>query len=119
MAGIKYYPSRKQDKAQVVKSATANVSLALNDSGSLYYCNSASPTDITISLTEANSLSFPIGAQIDFVRSGNGNVIFASAPSNTSIQSSNSATKIRLQWGACSLIKATSNTWILVGDITT
>jgi hypothetical protein len=119
MSGINYYPSRNQPKAQVVKSATANVSLIPSDSGVLYSCNSTSPTNITVSLTEANSVAFPIGAQIDFIRLGNGDVSFASAPANTTIQSANSATKVRLQWGACSLVKTTSNTWILIGDITT
>lgn len=117
MSGISYYPSRNQPRAQSVKTATANISLLSPDSGSLYYCNSSS--DITISITEANSLQFPVGSQIDFIRANSGNVSFASAPSNTFIQSANSATKIRLQWGACSLIKTTSNTWVLVGDITT
>ena len=117
MTGIKYYPSRKQDKAQVVKSATANVSLALNDSGSLYYSNTAS--DITISITEANSLSFPIGAQIDFIRGNSGNVTINTTIANATVSSANSANKIRLQWGACSLIKTQSNAWIIIGDITT
>lgn len=118
MSGINYYPSRNQPKAQAVKNATSNVALTLADLGALYYCNSTSPTDITVSITEANSLNFPVGSQIDFIRSGTGNVSFAAAPANTSIQASNSATKIRLQWGACSLIKTTSNTWVLIGDIT-
>ena len=78
-----------------------------------------SGTEIVISLTEANSLQFPVGSKIDFVRANTGNVTFASAPANTFIQSANSATKIRLQWAACTLIKTTSNTWVLVGDITT
>lgn len=116
MSGINYYPSRTQSKSQEVKTATANVALALSDNASLYYCNAS--TDITISITEANSLTFPVGSQIDFIRANTGNVSFAAAPANTSIQASNSATKIRLQWGACSLIKTTSNTWVLIGDIT-
>lgn len=117
MSGISYYPSRNQQKTQRVRSVTSNVSLSLNDADSLYYCNSS--TEIVISLTEANSLQFPVGSKIDFVRANTGNVTFASAPANTFIQSANSATKIRLQWAACTLIKTTSNTWVLVGDITT
>jgi len=116
MSGINYYPSRNQQKTQRVVTTAANVSLSLNDADSMYYCTNN--TGIFISLTEANSLQFPVGSKIDFVRA-NSDVTFSSAPANTSIQSANSATKIRLQWAACTLIKTTSNTWVLVGDITT
>ena len=118
MSGINYYPSRNQQKTQRVVTTTANVSLSLKDADSLYYCTNNGATGIFISLTEANSLQFPIGSKIDFVRA-NGDVTFSSAPANTSIQSANSATKIRLASAACTLIKTTSNTWVLVGDITT
>jgi len=117
MSGINYYPLRGQDKAQRVINATANIAIASNESSSIYYCNNSTALYITIPIAVSNAL--PIGSQFDFIRA-NSNVIFNTAPGGLTITSSSGATpQIRVALGACSLIKVTSNTWVVVGDITT
>lgn len=118
MSGISYYPSRTQNKNQRVISANANIALTASTTGSLYYCENGS--DISISITLAISNSIPIGAQYDFVRSTSSNVSFATAPVGLNIQSASGATpRIRVQFGACSFVKVKSDTWVVIGDITT
>lgn len=118
MSGINFYPLRSQDKNQRVISANSNISLSADTVSSVYYCENAS--DITISITLAVSNSIPVGSQYDFVRSTNSNVSFDTAPVGLNIQSTSGTTpKIRLQWGACSFVKTTSNTWVVIGDIST
>lgn len=118
MSGINFYPLRSQDKNQRVISSNSNISLTSDTVSSLYYCENAA--DLTISITLAVSDSIPVGSQYDFVRTTNSNVSFNSAPVGLTIESSSGATpKIRVRWGACSFVKTTSNTWVVIGDITT
>lgn len=113
---INKFPNGYSLKTQRLTTSTANISITSNDNGLLYYCDNS--TDIVISLSESESLKMPVGAQIDFIRA-NANVTFNAAPANTTISSANSATKLRLQWSACSFIKVTANKWVIIGDITT
>ena len=117
MSGISYYPLRSFDKSQKVISATSNVTLSASDSSSVYYCSNSS--DIVITFTSAISNAMAIGTQIDFVRA-NANVTFNAAPSGITINSSSGGTpKIRVQWGACTLLKVTDTGWVVIGDIAT
>lgn len=116
MSGINYYPLRSLDKNQRVISVTSDITLSASDSSAVYYCNNSS--NIVITFTSATSNSMAIGSQIDFVRA-NENVTFNTAPSGITINSSSGGTpKVRVQWGACSLLKVTDTGWVVIGDIT-
>lgn len=115
MAGIRYYPSRKQDKTQRVISAAANIALTASNVGSFYYCINGSDLYITLSTTE--DAKIPVGSQFDFAMMNN-NVIFSAASTPISYFSSVGPTpKIRIQNAACSFIKVADQEWIIVGDI--
>lgn len=117
MTGMNYYPSRSLDKAQKVISTTGDITLSAIDSSAVYYCNNSS--NIVITFTSATSNSMSIGSQFDFVRA-NANVTFNTAPSGITINSSSGGTpKIRVQWGACTLLKVTDTGWVVIGDIAT
>ena len=117
MSGISYYPLRTIDKNQKVISATTDITLSATDSSGIYYCNNSS--NIVITFSSATSNSMAIGSQIDFVRA-NANVTFNAAPSGITINSSSGGTpKIRVQWGACTLLKVTDTGWVVIGDIAT
>jgi hypothetical protein len=115
MAGIKYYPSRKQDKNQRVIQTDANIAVTASNIGSLYYCYSGSTQYITLS--EAENSKIPIGAQVDFLRL-NADVQFSAASGSILYESSAGATpKIRVNKAACSFVKIDSTEWAIIGDI--
>jgi len=77
--------------------------------------NVASANNLTVPLN--SSIAFPTGTQIHIVQTGAGQTTVVAASGVTV----NSATtlKIRAQWGAATLIKRDTNTWVLVGDLAT
>jgi hypothetical protein len=117
MTGINYYPFRVQDKTQRIITASSNIAIESGDVSSAYYCTNSSA--ISISITGAISNTLPVGSQFDFVRA-NSNVAFSAAPSGvTIISTSGSTPQIRVAGGACTFLKITSNSWVVIGDITT
>ena len=117
MSGINYYPLRSLDKNQRVITASSNIALTAGDISSSFYCTNSSA--IYISITGDISNSLPVGSQFDFIRS-NSNVAFSAAPGGVTITSASGTTpQIRVQWGACTLLKTTSNSWVVIGDIAT
>jgi len=117
MTGINYYPLRVQDKTQRIITASSNIAIASSDASSAYYCTNSSAIYITITADVSNSL--PVGSQFDFVRS-NSNVAFSAAPGGITITSTSGSTpQIRVAGGACTFLKTTSNTWVVIGDIAT
>jgi hypothetical protein len=117
MTGINYYPLRVQDKTQRIITASSNIAIESGDVSSAYYCTNSSA--IYISITGAISNALPVGSQFDFIRA-NSNVAFSAAPGGVTITSASGATpQIRVTGGACTFLKTTSNTWVVIGDITT
>ena len=72
---------------------------------------------ITLTVPPNSSVAFPVGANITIVQTGAGQVT-VSPGSGVTIYAAGSATKLRVQYSAATLIKTATNTWILVGDIT-
>jgi len=102
-----------QKAALGVSTKTANYTLALTDAGSLIEFNSASNRTLTI---PANAtVAFPIGSQIVVARLGSGKVDIAITSDTLYSVSSNKY--ISNQYGAVTLVKRTSTTWYLFGDL--
>jgi hypothetical protein len=88
--------------------------LNINDSGQLVTLTNAAAIALTVP-TNATA-PFAIGTQITIAQSGAGQVTVAGAVGVT-VSASDSATKLRTQWSAATLIKTGTNSWILIGDI--
>jgi len=81
---------------------------------------------VTMSNTAANTLTvptnatvaFPVGTQITVVSINTGQTSIAAA-SGVTINSAGSALKLRVRYSSCTLIKTATDTWLLIGDITT
>jgi hypothetical protein len=116
MSGINYTPSRDLKISQTIFTKSANANLALAESSSLLYCNNTS--NITITIPAESSVNFSVGSQIDVIRS-NSNVGIAGGSGIVVNSSAGTTPKIRVQWGACTLIKIAANSWTVIGDITT
>jgi len=88
--------------------------LAAGDAGELVTLANASA--ITLTVPTNASVAFAIGTQITITQAGAGQVTIAGAVGVT-VNAADSATKLRTQWSAATLIKTNTNSWILIGDI--
>jgi hypothetical protein len=88
--------------------------LAVGDAGELVTLSNASA--ITLTVPTNASVPFAIGTQITIAQSGAGQVTISPAVGVT-VSAADTATKLRTQWSAATLIKTNTNNWILIGDI--
>jgi hypothetical protein len=88
--------------------------LAAADAGQLVTLANASA--ITLTVPTNASVPFAIGTQITIAQSGAGQVTISPAVGVT-VSAADTATKLRVQWSAATLIKTNTNNWILIGDI--
>jgi hypothetical protein len=75
----------------------------------------------TYSIPTNASVAYPIGAQINIIAIGAGQVTINAVTSGTTAILSNGATaaspKLRVQYSSASLIKVATDTWYVIGDI--
>lgn len=88
--------------------------LAASDAGDLVTLANASA--ITLTVPTNASVPFAIGTQITIAQSGAGQVTISPAVGVT-VSAADTATKLRVQWSAATLIKTNTDNWILIGDI--
>ncbi|HQA96656.1 MAG TPA: hypothetical protein PLF62_01675 [Clostridia bacterium] len=118
--------------------ASSNIQAQLNDTTTLDYAfNSQTGTTYTLALTDNygivtltnassitltvppnSSVAFPVGANITIIALGAGQVT-VKAGSGVTIRSAGSDLKLTEQYSTATLIKIATDTWLLVGDITT
>lgn len=91
----------------------------LADNGKLVTASNASAQ--TYSIPTNASVAFPIGAQINIIQIGAGQVTIQATTSGTTTVASTGATattpKLRVQYSLATIIKAATDTWYVVGDI--
>lgn len=89
------------------------------DNGKLVTASNASAQ--TYSIPTNATTAFPIGTQINIIQIGAGQVTIQAASSGTTTVSSTGATatapKLRAQYSAATLIKASTDLWYVTGDI--
>lgn len=88
--------------------------LALTDAEYFQICSNASTQTITVPTN--TTVAFPVNSEIIFFQAGIGQVVFAPAGGVT-INSVNGALKIAIQYGAVTLKKTATNTWVLFGNL--
>jgi hypothetical protein len=99
---------------RVIVRKTANYTLALGDEGKVLDIDSTS--NLTVEIPLASAAPFPIGTQIDILRSNTGDVTIVAA-SGVTLQSGSSFVKLALRWSAGTLLKRGLNEWVLIGDL--
>jgi hypothetical protein len=91
----------------------------LTDNGKLVTASNASAQ--TYSIPTNASVAYPIGTQINIIQIGAGQVTIQAVTSGTTTVSSTGATatapKLRAQYSAATLIKASTDLWYVTGDI--
>lgn len=76
--------------------------------------NSSSATTVTIP-TNA-TLAWPVGASMDILQTGTGQVTIAGAVGVT--VNATPGLKLRTQWSSCTIMKRGTDSWIVYGDLT-
>lgn len=91
----------------------------LNDNGQIVTMNNASAN--TLSIPTNASVAYPVGTQINVLQIGAGQTTIQAVTSGTTTILSTGATaaapKIRARYGMATCIKAATDTWYVVGDI--
>lgn len=95
-------------------SATQRV-LSQGDSATLIQMTSTSGNTVLIPLDGTNGYTFPIGTQVVVVQAGTGQTTIAGASSVT--VRATPGLKLRAQWSAATLVKISSNNWVVFGDV--
>jgi hypothetical protein len=93
---------------------TSSYTLALTDSTNLVEMDSSSSTTVTVP-TNA-TVAFPVGSSVDIFQKGTGQVTIAAAAGVTVYYTP--GLKLRAQYSAATLVKRSTDTWILTGDLT-
>lgn len=88
--------------------------LVLTDNGRLVTLSNAAAITLTVPLN--SSVAFATGAVVNIQQIGAGQVTVAGA---SGVTLNGTGTKTRAQWSAASLVKTATDTWTLIGDITT
>lgn len=92
----------------------ANFTLDLTLKNAVVYCTNTGVNTVTITVP-TDSVNFPVGSQINFVRGSTGAVTFtATSPANVN---ATPGLTLRTQWSGATLVKLASNTWWLSGDL--
>jgi hypothetical protein len=76
---------------------------------------SNSSTAGTFTIPPNSSVPFPIGGQLNFTQTGSGQIT-VTAGSGVTINSS-SGLKMRTQWSSATLLKRSTDTWVIFGDL--
>jgi hypothetical protein len=89
--------------------------LALTDSGKMVELSNASA--ITVTIPANATTAFPTGSQIDLLQTAAGTVTVGTA--NVTLQANGNKYKLNGQWAGATLIKRDTDTWVLIGNLTT
>jgi len=89
----------------------------LSDNGKLITLSNASA--ITATIPPNSSVAYPVGAQLNFVQLGAGQVTFTQGAGVTIVSTgaTASAPKTRAQYSSATAIQTSANTWLVAGDI--
>lgn len=94
---------------------TEGYTLQISDAGKTVLANSASP--LTVTVPADTTVNFPNGTQINIIQYGTGKVTI-SPSAGVTIKSKYSNRSISTQYAGSYLLKADSNEWLLIGDLT-
>jgi hypothetical protein len=99
----------------VISAKTGAYTIASGDEGDLIQLSGSS--SYTVSIPTDETFNFAIGTQINLINVGTGvKTIAAVTPGTTSVNGT-PGLKLRAQWSSATLIKLSSNMWIVVGDL--
>lgn len=90
--------------------------LVLADDGKMIEMNTTVGQTNTLEIPLNSSVAFPVGTQINIIQTGAGQTTITGALGVTI--NATPGPKLRATWSAATLIKRSTNTWLLMGDLT-
>jgi hypothetical protein len=90
--------------------------LVLSDDGKLIEMNTTAGQSNTLEVPPNGDHAFPVGTQITIVQTGVGQTT-VSGGSGVTVNAT-PGLKLRANWSAATLIKRSTNSWMLIGDLT-
>ena len=96
---------------------TYKYTLVLSNDGDIIEMNTSTGIANTIEIPLNSSHAFPVGTQISILQTGLGQTTVTGVGGVT--LNSTPGSKLRSQWSSATLIKRATNTWILMGDLST
>lgn len=76
-----------------------------------------STTDGTVYVPVDSTYDFPIGAQINLVQKGVGQMTITASNTSATTINYTPGNKLRTQWSTATLMKIAANQWMLMGDL--
>ena len=98
------------------ENTNTSYTFVIEDAGKLV--TSANGSDQVLTVPANSAVAFPIGTQINVLRKGSGNTTIHTA-GTPNLYAADGALVLRVQYSSCTLIKVASDTWYVVGDLTT
>jgi hypothetical protein len=99
-----------------ITTKSSDFTFAFGDEGTLVEINSS--TGITAGVPQDSDVNFSVGTQILVVSTGSGAVTLASSPAGTvTLNSKGGLLNLNGQWATATLIKRSSNNWLIAGDM--
>jgi hypothetical protein len=102
-----------------INAQTSSYTLVIGDTGKQVEMNVATANTLTVPLN--SSVAFAVGAQITILQTGAGTTTISPTGGVTINYYSPSASGTRTikgQWGAATLVKRATDTWVLIGNLT-
>lgn len=101
----------------ITPDTTTSYTPVLDDNGKLITLTNASPIAVTIPLN--SSVAYPVGAQLNMVQMGAGQVTVSGAGGVTVVSTGATAAtpKTRAQYSTLTAIQTSTDNWLVVGDI--
>ena len=101
----------------ITTDTSTSYTTVLADNGKLITLSNASA--ITATIPPNGSVAYPVGAQLNFVQLGAGQVTFAQGSGVTIVSTgaTASAPKTRAQYSSATAIQVSTDTWLVAGDI--
>jgi hypothetical protein len=101
----------------VTTDTSTGYTTVLSDNGKLITLSNASA--ITATIPPNSSVAYPVGAQLNFVQYGAGQVTFTQGAGVTIVSTgaTSSAPKTRAQYSSATAIQVSANNWLVAGDI--
>lgn len=107
---VKRFPYRP-----AINTQTASYTLILSDGMKVVEMNAAGANNLTVPPNA--SVAFPIGTLIDVTQIGAGQTTIV-ADTGVTVSSKDGNLKLTGQWSGATLYKRATNTWVLLGDLT-
>ncbi len=101
----------------ITTDTSTDYTTVLGDNGKLITLSNASA--ITATIPPNSSVAYPVGAQLNFVQLGAGQVTFTQGAGVTIVSTgaTASAPKLRAQYSSATAIQTSTNNWLVAGDI--